>query len=282
MNHMAKATGIGVTVGILGLIAGLTPMGHQVEEMLGLHLLFSARGPRAAPLDVAIITIDKASADKLGLDPEPDRWPRSIHARLVDRLVHMGAEVIAFDMLFEENRSRDEDVLLGKAMERAGNVILVQSLRVERVPLANQEPGQVNIESLILPTDPLAKSAAAMAPFPLPKIPVKISQYWTFKTSAGDLPTFPVVAFQMFTSAIYEEFVSLLLEAGVRFPPDFPITKEDLDTVGGVEKSMRELRLLGRQSPNAFREALEQLDQIEVVAEKPVKVNYIRELLHPN
>jgi adenylate cyclase len=279
MTRIAKATGIGITVGILGVIAGLSPIGLQVEEMLGLDLLFHFRGSRAAPPEVAIITIDKPSADQLGFDPEPDRWPRSIHAKLVEQLLQMGARVIAFDMLFEETRSPDDDALFGKAIERAGNVVLVESLRVEKVPLTDQVPTNVNIESLISPIEPLAKAAAAMGPFPLPKIPVKISQYWTFKTSAGDLPTFPVVTFQLFASELHEELVNLIEEAGVDFPTDFPNTTNKLLASGGVEKAMRTLRLMGRKSPDTFREVIDRLNQSEQLRQNPGKATQFRELI---
>jgi serine phosphatase RsbU (regulator of sigma subunit) len=56
----------------------------------------------------------------------------------------------------------------------------------------------------------LADSAVATAPFTLPRIPFKVNRYWTFQTGAGDAPTVPVVAFQLSTLELYDEFRQLL------------------------------------------------------------------------
>lgn len=56
--------------------------------------------PRAydASLPVRIVDIDEASLRELGQWP----WPRTVMARLVDKLVDKGAAVIAFDVVFAE------------------------------------------------------------------------------------------------------------------------------------------------------------------------------------
>src|SRR3990172_13379733 len=56
--------------------------------------------PRAyAPtVPVKIVDIDDASLARLGQWP----WPRTLLARLVDRLAEMGAAAIAFDIVFAE------------------------------------------------------------------------------------------------------------------------------------------------------------------------------------
>ncbi len=71
-------------VGAFGMLAGLTPFGMELEENMGLHLLFKMRGKRRAPSDVIIITLDKASADHFHLPSAPRKWPRSLHARLIN------------------------------------------------------------------------------------------------------------------------------------------------------------------------------------------------------
>ncbi len=89
-------------VGAFGMVVSLTPFGMEVEENMGLHLLFKMRGKRRAPPDVIIITLDKASADHLNLPAAPRKWPRSLHARLIKILTHKKPAVIAFDMIFSE------------------------------------------------------------------------------------------------------------------------------------------------------------------------------------
>src|SRR5919106_2263565 len=50
------------------------------------------------PSPVVIVDIDEVSLENVGQWP----WPRTIFARLIDRLAEMGAAVIAFDVIFAE------------------------------------------------------------------------------------------------------------------------------------------------------------------------------------
>lgn len=77
-------------------------------------------------------------------------------------------------------------------------------------------------ERLVPPVEPLADSAMALAPFPLPKVPVRVSQYWTFKSGAGDKATVPVVAFQIHVIEWYEKFVRLLEKAAPSLKESLP------------------------------------------------------------
>ena len=61
MRRLLKVTAAGLSVGILGVIMSITPVGKELEENAGLHLLFKMRGVRRAPPDVLVITLDKAS-----------------------------------------------------------------------------------------------------------------------------------------------------------------------------------------------------------------------------
>jgi adenylate cyclase len=77
--------------------------------------------PRRSSLPITIIGIDEASIDKIG---KPWPWPRDVHAQLVDRLVQAKASVIAFDVLFSEPASAQEDEAFARAIRSAGNVVL--------------------------------------------------------------------------------------------------------------------------------------------------------------
>jgi adenylate cyclase len=100
MPHFIKAIVLGVLTGVLGLGLGLAPLGHDLEENIGLELLFKLRGARQAPADVVIVSLDDVSATVLGLPNDPAKWPRSYHARLTEILARAGAAVIAFDIIF--------------------------------------------------------------------------------------------------------------------------------------------------------------------------------------
>ena len=123
MSRLSKALIAGLLIGILGLILGLTPVGLYLEEAMGLSFLFRLRGEREAPPEVVVVTMDKVAAESLDVPAEPEKWPRSLHARLTETLAKEGAAVIAFDVVFEEPRSAEDDNSFAKAVSAAGNVV---------------------------------------------------------------------------------------------------------------------------------------------------------------
>ena len=81
------------------------------------------RPPR--PADVVVVALDRRSFDLLGERPP---IPRSLHARLLDRLRRFEPRVIAYDVQFTEpTRGRDEDEALYNAVSRARPVVLATS-----------------------------------------------------------------------------------------------------------------------------------------------------------
>ncbi|RZV45499.1 MAG: CHASE2 domain-containing protein, partial [Sphingomonadaceae bacterium] len=74
---------------------------------------------RPASGEVVIVEIDSRSISELQQWP----WPRSLHARLVDRLSTTGASTIAFDVDFS-SPSHQGDAEFGAAIERSGKVVL--------------------------------------------------------------------------------------------------------------------------------------------------------------
>ena len=127
-SRLTKAIILGLLVGIVGVIAGLLPFGHSLEENMGLGVLFKLRGEKPKPSDVFIVSIDKESSEKLNLPDNPDKWPRSLHARLTENLMREGAKVVAFDVHFIEPRSAEDDRLLAKAIKEAKNCVLGEPL----------------------------------------------------------------------------------------------------------------------------------------------------------
>ena len=203
----------GLLIGLLGVLASATPLSLKMEERIGLHLLFTLRGVIRPPPEVVIVTIDRQSARKLDLPMEIDKWPRDLHAQVVDRLSAKGAAVIVFDIIFSDPQTSEADHHLAQAMRRANNVVLAQALMQERLQVTDQwgrQAGFVSIERVVPPVAPLAQAAVAQAPFPLPKVPIYLTQYWTFKFSAGEIPTLPVVAFHAYARQAYSDFICLL------------------------------------------------------------------------
>jgi adenylate cyclase len=92
----------------------------DVLENKTLDLRFSLRGKKAPGPETVIAAIDEKSINKLGRWP----WPRSVWARVVDRLTQDGAAVVVFDVFFSEPENVDSDDLFQRAIMRSGRVVL--------------------------------------------------------------------------------------------------------------------------------------------------------------
>jgi adenylate cyclase len=92
-----------------------TPEGSFVDAR------FSIRGSQGPSRDVVVVQIDDVTFDQLN-----QQWPfpRSLHARVIDRLRAAGARAIAYDVQFTEPTQPAQDNALISAVERAGNVVL--------------------------------------------------------------------------------------------------------------------------------------------------------------
>ena len=186
----------GLLATVFGMLAGAVPAVLRLEEDFGLGSLFLMRGSREAPAEVVVVSLDKLSSDAFGLPNEPAKWPRSLHAELVERLIAAGAAVIGFDVLFDDPAEPAGDERLGAALNQAGNVVLVAFLKKTAVGASQDRQIVLTAEKLIPPVPSIAAGALAVAPFTLPVVPVRVSQFWTFKASAGNLATFPTTVFQ--------------------------------------------------------------------------------------
>ncbi|MEN8264047.1 MAG: adenylate/guanylate cyclase domain-containing protein [Nitrospirota bacterium] len=281
MSRLSKALVLGCLTGISGIILSLFSYVFILEQNIGLDLLFKLRGERQPPPEVVVISIDKVSALNLNLPDNPEKWPRSLHARLIENLVKAGASVIAFDMIFNEARSREEDGLFANAIAAANNVVLCQIIRQESMPFKKPDESfaRVNIEKLVAPVPSLEKSSVALAPFPLPRVPINVRQYWTFKRSAGDIPTMPVVVFQIYALDVYEEFIRLLRKTGTSGTDRLPYDKDELIAAGSVEKVVRNIRELFANGPLIAETMLEELQNSETLSVDERKNKLLRSLI---
>ncbi|UCF94123.1 MAG: CHASE2 domain-containing protein, partial [Desulfobacterales bacterium] len=124
MSLLRRALIVGLLIGILGVNMAL--VGPGLEEKYGLSFLYWLRGPRQPPADVVIVALDKKSSAELNLHEDPAKWPRSLHARLIEILTEQEAAVIAFDILFDEVRTPEDDRRLATAIHAARNVVLCE------------------------------------------------------------------------------------------------------------------------------------------------------------
>jgi adenylate cyclase len=102
------------------IVAHATHLMRELE-LQTVDARFSVRGTQSRPDDIATVEVDDRTFSELGV-----QWPfpRSLHARLIDRLREDGAKVIAVDIQFTEPTTERQDSALIESVARAGGVIL--------------------------------------------------------------------------------------------------------------------------------------------------------------
>jgi len=206
-TRKVKGLCLGILVSSFGLLISWAPFGLDVEEKYGLAWLFEARGSRPPPESVLIIAADRRSSKQSGWPEKPEQWPRDVHAQLLQKLHQACARVVAFDFFFGSSR-RSDDESFARAIRRAGNVLLAGHLGISEDELIPSVPEE-NIQTTYLPIAALAEAAAGVAPFSLPNTPDNVNGFWLFKKSAGDIPTLPTLAFQIYALDVYDDFPAI-------------------------------------------------------------------------
>ncbi len=246
--------------GCIGVLIGISPFGMKLEEEIGLDVLFNVRGPVTPPQEAVVIGIDGRSSERLNVSDDVRDWDRRLHACLIDTLVRAGAAVIVFDIVFlkphasnpsapaprwagtncDPAATADQDTDLEQAIARAGNVVLVESITLERSP-------DWVMERLVEPVPKLVDAALAAAPFPLPKAPARVSQFWAFKSSVADAATLPVVALQALSPSNLELFRRAASHSNAR------------DGVDSLDHVMRAIRSQFKTDPILQRRRVDDL-----------------------
>jgi adenylate cyclase len=111
---------VAVGAAALGLVAWSSDVLRRPEHAT-VDARFGVRGAQAPPADVVVVGLDAESLRRLNVQPP---IPRSIHARVIDRLRAAGARVVAYDFEFAQPTSVREDNALIRAVARAGSVVL--------------------------------------------------------------------------------------------------------------------------------------------------------------
>lgn len=266
MPRLFKAIILGFIVGLVGLLIIPFRFALNLEENTGLGLLFKLRGVTQPSSDVVVVSIEKESSENLKLPNNPDKWPRSLHARLIENLDREGAEVVTFDVHFIEPRSAEDDRLFAEAIREARNVVLGEPMIAKEVPLSGSggsHAGVHRIVKIVKPIELFASAAVATAPFSLPRIPFKVNQYWGFQTGAGDSPTLPVVTFQLLTLPLYEEFVRLLEKVSPQQAAKLPPDSATAIKTKGVKRLIRDIRGIFESEPLIAENMLQALTPSE-------------------
>ncbi|MDH3349797.1 MAG: SpoIIE family protein phosphatase, partial [Desulfobulbaceae bacterium] len=203
-----------------------------------------------------VVAVDKKSCNKLKMSDNPDRWPRSMHARLVDKLNAMGAGVIAFDFHFMESGPVEEDKAFAKSLENAKNVVLCDFIKTASLEtLINdnepQPPFQHQLVTTHKPISMLTNCAAATAPFILPGSSYQVRHYPMFIDIAGGAPSMPLVAFQLYSMPNRDDFIQF----AHNMAPDNLLMKNVFSSKEGfpstsMERTMANFHELVHQCPD--------------------------------
>lgn len=238
----------GFLVALFGVGLCFLPIVHELEKTVGLAVLFTLRGSRPAPQEVVVVGVNRDSAERLKVAGLPSRWPRQLHGQLVEQLTRAGARAIVFDLFFIEAAAVSaDDEAFAAALGRSRNVVLAAMVRAGDLPSSRSGAAERHrMTRMYLPVDVLRESALAAAPFVLPEFPARINRYWTFQTSLGDVPTFPVVALPFFAPEVYKEFLRLLQEAA---PPQAVASFDDVLAAKRLVPHMQELQARFRGDP---------------------------------
>ncbi len=269
MRRWLKAVMTGIATGLAGTILALTPLGAGLEQGVGLRWLFQFRGPIDPPPEVVVVGIDDQSGTNLGLSALPREWPRSVHARLIERLVAAGASAIVFDFDFERPKLIENDLAFAKAIADADRVVLTEKLSGKRQPILDRSgkpKGFVWVEQLIPPMPLLVEAAKGLGPFPMPKMEAAVHGFWSFKPSLGDAPTTPALALQVHALPIYPRWLEMLAQAGNPNSDSLRGKGDDAWRTAQVQELMRRHREGFKQNPELgarLRHALETATDLE-------------------
>ncbi|BAF60794.1 hypothetical signal transduction receptor [Pelotomaculum thermopropionicum SI] len=151
MRNWAEKIKVMLVPAVLISLLLLTSIAGMWErlELIMYDTWFKLRGPRPAPVEVAVVAIDDRSIKEIGLLP----WPRRVHASLIEALGE--AKAVGFDMLFDTPGTPEDNGRLAAAMKAHGRVVLASSFAFQ------QEGGSI-YQVPVFPVRQLAGAAAGI------------------------------------------------------------------------------------------------------------------------
>ena len=178
---------IGIAAAALSLAVVLFGAAER-WELLWFDQLFELRGMRGPTAPIVIVTIDESSFQELNR-----QWPfpRALHGQVIDRIAADHPLAIGVDVIFDsESRfGPEDDLALGAAIARAGNVVLGMSIVSDAQVLysiGGTEHGAAR-EIISMPLPVIRQGAAAVAPVSLrnvlrfiPGLSYALGRRWPF------------------------------------------------------------------------------------------------------
>jgi adenylate cyclase len=110
----------GAVATALGLIAYWTAALGATERAT-VDTRFDIRGTQPPPKDVVIVAVDAQTLESLNVLPP---LPRTLHARMLDHLREVGAKAVAYDFVFAQPTTREQDNALIRAVIRTPRLVM--------------------------------------------------------------------------------------------------------------------------------------------------------------
>lgn len=195
--HLLQRISVPFTGIILGLLFIYSPWG-QFWSRFNYDLLFYLNSQQEPPENVVIVSIDEQS---LGVINQTWPWPRSIHAKLLDKLFSAGAKTIAFDVLFSEPQSEKEDQIFGEVIRRHDGVVLAYDRQIIR-------EGDYDLEKQITPIPELLSEKTLTG---LAKLPVENDGFIRYLEREEENELFSLVAVSHYLGKSLQEIYSTAL-----------------------------------------------------------------------
>ncbi len=247
-----------------------TPASEFLERNIGLGWLFRLRGPIEPSGEIVLVTISPSVAAKIflpkdarrfdrcedirfgvrpsthdGLPSMPARWPRCLHAVLIDKLAKAGASTIVFDVLFRprppspgpNDPNADQDARLGAAMARSRGVLIAQKLEAVGAGIDTAEDHPIELSASI------EDAALGAAPFlVIGDSERRFDRFLAFKDTGWATPSLASVAVQAYTLDNYRQFRFTLERVAPDAAQFLPADADEIHRTGRLQASVLLMR----------------------------------------
>ena len=268
-----KARWITVTSGIAvgAVCASLLAISavRGLEQRVGLQWLFDLRGPVDPPGYAVLVLMNERAASAISLPREPERfhrcedlrvgpmsstharlpempsrWPRCVHARLLERLSEAGAKLVVFDVVF-----RERPPLPGAAgdLHAWQDQVFASAAAANRVLIAQKVEESNGHEQLANLSPAIADSVLGAAPFPLVAEPNRrFDRFMAFKEQGLVTPTLPALAVQAQAVEHFPALRNFLIQRAGENATLLPESTVELESQGQLQASVLLMRTLAR------------------------------------
>jgi len=147
-------------------------------------------GTRNPSNNVVVILMDNDAYNSFG-QKRGERWDRSIHAGLLNRLAHDRCPLVVFDVLFQEASESTADRALIQAMHDQRAVVLMANITSTVMDDKNAKVHSVTSAEAVLPAAPFLQAARTnwgLAQFE-PDSDSIVRRHWPFPAPHEGLPT---------------------------------------------------------------------------------------------